>query len=126
MTAYGEGFEAGRTEGARLMFDAYADGLQALATRVARHGGPAGAAANEAAAICRDAARSLDWQPGQPEANGRAEAPTGPGPSPDAPAQPPTDPDAVPDERDQPAPEPGPESEPPVESPPAERQPAQV
>jgi hypothetical protein len=65
---YGEGFEAGRVEGARLMFDAFADALEALGTRTAAWG-TAAAAAN-AAAICRDAARSLDWEPPEPPDGG--------------------------------------------------------
>lgn len=62
MATYEEGFEAGRREAARLLLDAEADWLQALAGRLA--GAPvAVSACNESSAIIRDAARELDWTP---------------------------------------------------------------
>lgn len=67
---YTEGFLDGKREGARFACDALADSSAALAQRLAGFTEQA-AAINEATAILRDAARSLDYREPDPEANGR-------------------------------------------------------
>lgn len=55
-------FEAGRQEGARLALDTLADNCQVAAARLGAFA-EAVSAANEAAAILRDAAKEMQYKP---------------------------------------------------------------